>query len=181
MADDDNFTAINASPEQSFKKPLQRQKTKKEIQQEKKKKQNMLKQSAVEMKSRLNSLFFGQDYNRYNTVGETACCCNFVFMQILRMLGLLVLFVVFCAYMFIYMRIAIYQYIFWGLFFTFLAFVFLFIGAGKQVVYQKLVKRGKIKFENPKQKTYLWKLGVLFYTLAFPNVILANITYFVSF
>jgi len=60
-----------------------------------------------------------------------------------------------------------------------LAFGFLFIGSGKQVVYQKLVDNGDIEYSEIKKRSNLWRTGVLLYGLAIPLVITSNFIYFV--
>jgi len=90
-----------------------------------------LKESYNIAKKGLNKFIFGDKFDEYNYVGETSFFINFMFMQIFRMVSFLVLFVIYCTYTFIYLRSAFYQYMFWGLTFTFLAFGFLFIGSGK--------------------------------------------------
>jgi hypothetical protein len=79
------------------------------------------------------------------------------------------------------LRRAIFQYNFYSILFTFLAFILLFIGSGKQVVYQELVKQRKIKFDDKKKKQNIWKWGLLFYEQAVPAVIVSNVLYFSNF
>ena len=88
--------------------------------------------------------------------------------------------VVYGVYTYIYVRSALSQYQYWGLTFTFLAFFCLFIGAGKQVVYQKQVNQNKIEFKNKKLKTNLWVLGIFSYAQAIPFVLVSNFFYFVD-
>jgi len=82
-------------------------------------------------------------------------------------------------FFYIYVKAAIFHYIFIALFVTFLAFGFVFIGSGKQVVYQKLVNKGDINYSDPKKRSNLWRIGVLLYGIAIPLVITSNFIYFV--
>jgi len=80
------------------------------------------------------------------------------------------------------------------------AFATLFIGSGKQKIYQQLVvfpqvdKEGKkitdkktgtvqmkVDFTDKKKQTNLWIWGLLFYTQALPFVAVSNIIYFCDF
>ena len=123
---------------------------------------------------------WGKDYNSYNTVGQTQPYVNFLTMQIVRMLICLILLITFSVYTYIYVRMSLYQITYWGLTFTLLAFLCLFIGSGRQVVYQKLVEQKKIQFKNKKLKTKLWTFGIFFYAQALPLVIVQNFLYFVD-
>lgn len=67
------------------------------------------------------------------------------------------------VYFYIYVRNAFSIYGFYGLIITFIAFICLFIGSGKQVVYQQLVELGKIDYKNKKKKSNLWLTGVFLY------------------
>jgi Ca2+/Na+ antiporter len=122
---------------------------------------------------------WGDDAELYNTVGSTVFCCNFQLLQLTRLLSTLVL--LFCVFIFfyIYVKAAIFHYIFVALFVTFLAFGFVFIGSGKQVVYQKLVNKGDINYSDEKKRSNLWRIGVLLYGIAIPLVITSNFIYFV--
>lgn len=124
---------------------------------------------------------WGDDAEAYNTVANTILCCKygFEFLQLFRMLATLGL--MFCCFIFFYIfvKAAPFHYIFISLFVTFLAFGFLFIGSGKQVVYQKLVNKGSILYSDQDKKSNLWRTGVLLYALAIPLVITSNFLYFV--
>lgn len=86
------------------------------------------------------------------------------------------------VFFYIYVKASFFHYIFISLVVTFLAFGFLFIGSGKQVVYQKLVNDKKIEYHNnKKKKSNLWRMGVLFYSLAIPLVVTSNFIYFIKF
>lgn len=121
---------------------------------------------------------WGDDPDKYNTVGSTIFFCKFELLQLTRLLSLLVL--MFCVFVFfyIYVKAAMFHYVFWALFITFLAFGFIFIGSGKQVVYQKLVNNGSIDYSDKKKKSNLWRIGVLLYSIAIPLVMTANFVYF---
>jgi Ca2+/Na+ antiporter len=124
---------------------------------------------------------WGDNGEKFNLVGSTPVCINFLTMQILRLISFMALTAVFGMYSYIYLRTSITQYNFWALTCTYLAFGFLFIGSGKQVVYQKLVNKGRIDYKDRKKKTNMWMIGVFFYSLAIPMVIVSNLLYFVSF
>ena len=96
------------------------------------------------------------------------------------MISCISLFSVLVVYVYIYIRKAIFQYNFYSILFTFLAFLLLFIGSGKQVVYQQLVQLNKIDYKEKKKRQKIWKWGLLFYELAVPTVIVSNILYFVD-
>jgi len=122
---------------------------------------------------------WGDNAEIYNTVGSTVFFCKFELLQLTRLISCLGL--LFCVFIFfyIYVKAALFHYIFVALFITFLAFGFLFIGSGKQVVYQKLVNQGSIDYKDPKKKSNLWRTGVLLYGMAIPLVITSNFMYFV--
>ena len=80
--------------------------------------------------------FWGEDYNYYNTVVTPASCIRFEFMQFTRNLSLIILLVLNCLFFFIFVKRAFVTYMWYPLFSSFLAFLFLFIGSGKQKCYQ---------------------------------------------
>ena len=102
-------------------------------------------------------------------------------MQVTRLISVLTLFYLWCTYFFIYVRGAFFQYSFVALTVTLAAFVCLFVGSGKQVVYQKLVADEKISYTDKKKKSNLWKKGVFLYTQAIPLIAVSNLIYFVDF
>ena len=122
---------------------------------------------------------WGADAEKYNTVGSTIMCCKFELLQLMRLLSILGLMCFVFVFFYIYVKAAIFHYIFIALLVTFLAFGFLFIGSGKQVVYQKLVDNGDIEYSDTKKRSNLWRTGVLLYGLAIPLVITSNFIYFV--
>jgi hypothetical protein len=122
---------------------------------------------------------WGEDAERYNTVGSTIFFCKFELLQFTRLISLLGLMVCVFIFFYIYVKAALFHYIFIALFITFLAFGFIFIGSGKQVVYQKLVNKGSIDYSDKKKKSNLWRIGVLLYSIAIPLVMTANFIYFV--
>ena len=122
---------------------------------------------------------WGADAEKYNTVGSTIMCCKFELLQLMRLLSILGLMCFVFVFFYIYVKAAIFHYIFIALLVTFLAFGFLFIGSGKQVVYQKLVDNGDIEYSEIKKRSNLWRTGVLLYGLAIPLVITSNFIYFV--
>lgn len=70
------------------------------------------------------------------------------------------------------------------LFTGFLAFLFLFLGSGKQKCYQtKISNYGKYKidYRDIRLRSDQWKLGVFFYGQAVTLSILSNIVYFIPF
>lgn len=77
--------------------------------------------------------------------------------SVITLLGLM------AANEYIYVKRVIIDYNFWSLIFTFLAMLLLFIGSGKQVVYQKLVNREKIDYNNLRKRSNIWMVGVFFY------------------
>lgn len=101
-------------------------------------------------------------------------------MQILRLLLLIGLIGVFGSYVYIYLRVSLQQYTFWALTATVLAFGCLFIGSGKQKVYQSLVNKNKIDYNDKKKKSNFWMIGVFFYSVAWPMVLASNFLYFVN-
>jgi len=105
---------------------------------------------------------------------------GFYALQTLRLLSLLTTMAILVIYLFIYMRKAFIYYSFWALLFTFLAFLFLLIGFGKQVVYHQLRKQGKITVER-RGRSIQWQIGVFFYSIALPFCITANIINFYNF
>ena len=95
-------------------------------------------------------------------------------------MSLIALFGVFGTYIYIYLRISLQQYTFWALASTVLAFGCLFIGSGKQKVYQSLVNLSKVDYNDKKKKSNFWMTGVLFYSIAWPMVLASNYLYFVD-
>lgn len=122
---------------------------------------------------------WGADAEKYNTVGSTIMCCKFELLQLMRLISILGLMCFVFVFFYIYVKAAFFHYIFIALLVTFLAFGFLFIGSGKQVVYQKLVDNGDIEYTETKKRSNLWRTGVLLYGLAIPLVITSNFIYFV--
>merc|ERR1712167_107686 len=92
-----------------------------------------------------------------------------MFMQFIRMLGMLILLVTTFAYTFMLINEIFLTINFYSLIFTFFAITFLFFGAGKQMVYQKLILQKKRMSE-----VTLWWWGLFFYNLAIPTTIAAN-------
>ena len=101
-------------------------------------------------------------------------------MQIFRLLYILALMMTVMVYFYIYVRNAFSIYGFYGLIITFIAFICLFIGSGKQVVYQQLVELGKIDYKNKKKKSNLWLTGVFLYGQAIPMVYTSLFVYYIS-
>ena len=122
---------------------------------------------------------WGDDAEAYNTVGKVACCCKFEVLQATRLISILAMMVCVFIFFYIYVKAAVFHYLFVSLFVTFLAFGFLFIGSGKQVVYQKLVDQKLIDYSDQKKKSNLWRTGVVLYGIAIPLVITSNFIYFV--
>lgn len=132
----------------------------------KQRKKHRLRESYQKAVNGLNNVLWGDgnNFEKYNLVAKTSFFINFFWMQVFRMFSVLALFVTMCVYTYIYLRSAAFNYNFWALLSTLLAFGFLFIGSGKQIVYQKLVDRSKIVYQDPKKKSNLWKIGVFFYS-----------------
>ena len=84
----------------------------------------------------ISRFVWGDHSDRYNYVRETTFWINFAGMQFFRMLSLITLFSIWCVYFYIYVRSAFFNYNFIALTLTLIAFFCLFIGSGKQVVYQ---------------------------------------------
>ena len=84
------------------------------------------------------------------------------------------------VYFFLYLRYSIFQYQFWAVFMTFLSFIFLFIGSGKEKKYQILVDQGEVNYLDRKKKTSIWQYGLFFYTQAVPIAFTALVMYYVS-
>jgi len=122
---------------------------------------------------------WGDDPENYNTIGSVAMCCKFEILQFTRLLSILALLTCVFIFFYIYVKAAVFHYLFISLFITFLAFGFLFIGSGKQVVYQKLVDNGSIQYSDEKKRSNLWRTGVLLYGIAIPLVFTSNFIYFV--
>jgi hypothetical protein len=53
---------------------------------------------------------------------------------------------------------------------------FLFVSSGRKVVEKKLEERGE-ELED-KEKSTLWRRGVIYYNIAFPFVITSNVIFF---
>jgi len=116
------------------------------------------------MRRKLKAMIWGPNPYVYDTVASTQCCLPFCMMQFFRMLFMICTLGILGFYFYIYVRVSFFHLHFYGILFTFMAFFFLFIGAGKQVCYHQLVDRGEIKFSVEKKKTNIWLWGVFFYT-----------------
>jgi Ca2+/Na+ antiporter len=119
--------------------------------------------------------------DNFNTIRDTQVFISFFWMQVVRLILLISLICIFGLYFFVYLRsfIAIYNCV--AVLFTTLAFLFLLLGAGKQVCYQKLVNLGNIEFNDSKKKSTLWIWGLFFYAQAIPMVMVSNLLHFVDF
>ena len=78
--------------------------------------------------------------------------------------------------MYINVKKCIIYYYIWALTYAVLAFGFLFVSSGRQVVEKKLAERGDPVAE--KEKSTSWKIGVFFYSLTISFVFTANLLYF---
>ena len=130
----------------------------------------------------MRAKFLGHNSDKENTVGKASMivCGNFKVMQLIRGLLLLNSFALFLLYGYIYVSAAFTMYGFYAIATTFSAFLCLFLGSGKQVVYQKLVDLGKIDYGNKKKKSNLWLIGVFLYGQAIPMVITTNFVALIS-
>ena len=88
-----------------------------------------------------HNIFYGEDYTEYNTVADTIWCCNFVLLQLLRLVMFLALSTLSLVYLYIYFSHCVFLLNFWSLLFTTIAFGVLFVGSGMQMVYQKKLER----------------------------------------
>ena len=95
-------------------------------------------------------VIWGNDIDDLNTVGCTIRYCSFFSMQMIRLFMLILLFGSWMIYSYVYMRSVLFFYNWWASTFTLMAFTLLFIGSGKQVVFQKLVELKMIEFGDPK-------------------------------
>mmetsp|Transcript_2733 Transcript_2733/g.4659 ORF Transcript_2733/g.4659 Transcript_2733/m.4659 type:complete len:220 (-) Transcript_2733:884-1543(-) len=150
------------------------------------------------LQDRLFVFNWGRDFLEYNTVCWTSLCWErhrhfwFFLMQLSRMLCFLVLMICSIVYFYIFVRNTPIYFNFYPLIFSTIAFYFLFVGTGKQMVYQKNVKRQivtknkhnreerrpVIDFNDPNLKQdggWLW--GVFFYSIAFPLSLVSAFVY----
>lgn len=125
-------------------------------------------------------VIWGNDIDDLNTVGCTIRCCSFFSMQMIRLFMLILLFGSWMIYSYVYMRSVLFFYNWWASTFTLMAFTLLFIGSGKQVVFQKLVELKMIEFGDPKKKSNIWLKGVFYYSQAIPFVVVSNIIYWIN-
>ena len=113
-------------------------------------------------------------------------------MQLVRFLMSIALFGFAAVYFFIFVKVSLVTINFWAIVFTYLAITMLFIGSGKQKVYQlivdnddgndgKLYDKPKFKFDDPKKKVKIWWYGLFFYNLAIPVVCASNLLYYFGF
>jgi len=109
-------------------------------------------------------------------------------MQTIRFLMSIALFGLATVYFFIFVKVSFVTINFWAIVFTYLAITMLFIGSGKQKVYQLIVDnddgeggdlydKPKFQFEDPKKKVKLWWYGLFFYNLAIPVVCASNLLF----
>ena len=139
-------------------------------------------------------LIMSDDPTYYDTVGNTVCqykCC-FQIMQLIRFLMTIALFGLLTVYFFIFVKVSFVTINFWAIGFTFLAIMLLFIGSGKQKVYQLIIDNddgegnplydeAKFQFDDPKKKVKLWWYGLFFYNLAIPVVFASNALYYIGY
>lgn len=109
-------------------------------------------------------------------------------MQGIRFLMSIVLFFWVTVYFFIFVKVSFVTINFWAIVFTYLAITMLFIGSGKQKVYQLIVdnddgsggdlyKEPKFTYNDPKKKVKIWWYGLFFYNLAIPVVCASNLLF----
>ena len=107
---------------------------------------------------------YNEDYYK-KCVGYSAPCVSFVTMQIIRLVMLILVLIVWCANFYINVKKCLIYINFWALTFTVLSLVFLFTESGRQVIERQLASRKELE---EKDKCAHWKIGVAFYTLAWP-------------
>lgn len=128
---------------------------------------------------KIDTMLWSNDDQFYNNVGYSAPYISFVKMQIIRLFWLLAVLVIWCLNFYINVKKVVIYFNFWALSFTLLALAFLFVSSGRQVIERKLAENGEPVPENEKSST--WKTGLLFYTLAWPFVVVSNLTFFIFF
>jgi hypothetical protein len=125
---------------------------------------------------KINKMLWGPDEEHFNRVGYSAPCISFAKMQIVRLVFLILLVVIWIFNFYINVKKCVIYLNFWAITFTVLALGYLFISSGRQVIERKLKERGD---EVPeKEKCRNWKLGVFFYTIAWPLTIVSNFIFF---
>lgn len=102
-------------------------------------------------------------------------------MQALRLLYAFVILCVGLVFAFIYFRATLFCYCFWSIMFSGLAFLFLLMGTGKQVVYQQLLRDKYKGREMEPSKAIQWQFGVFFYSMALPFSITANVLFWFKY
>lgn len=116
--------------------------------------------------------------NDFNTVGATCRFVSFWWLQIFRLLFLVMMAVDFILLFFIFFRFSFGFINFWSLVLSFSACGFLFIQSGKEVCLQSQIKNGTNK--NKWIESDLWPVAILLYNQALPFVITSNVLYWVN-
>ncbi|CDW77466.1 UNKNOWN [Stylonychia lemnae] len=126
-------------------------------------------------KSKLDILLWDNKEEYYNNLGYSVYI-SFAKLQIARLIMIVNLLFTWGGCVYINMRKSFLYLNFWALSFTCLAFIFLFLSSGRQKVERILTEEGKII--PKKERSELWKIGLFFYTMAWPLVFASNLLFF---
>jgi len=107
---------------------------------EKKKKPADKKLNKSALKEMANKMLWRENISYYNTVGSTANCVSFFWMQFIRLISFLALFINSGFFAFIFLKKSLAYINFWSLVLSTISFGCLFIGSGMQVCEQQLIR-----------------------------------------
>ena len=125
---------------------------------------------------RIDAFLFKYEYDYFNRVGYSAPFISFFSMQLIRLILLFLMAIVWFMNLYINVKKCIIYMNVWALTYATLATGFLFVSSGRQVIERKLAERGDPVRE--KERSELWKFGVVLYAMAMPWVFTVNVMFF---
>lgn len=128
---------------------------------------------------RINQLLWSNQEDYFNKVGYAAPFISFKALQWTRLITFFIVLIVWALNLYINVKKVIIYINFWALSANLLSIGYLFASSGRQVIERKLRERGEPVAE--KDRSSLWKLALLFYTIAWPFTLASTISFFVWF
>lgn len=111
-------------------------------------------------------------------VGYSAPCLSFIFMQVIRLIMIILLIGVWGLNFYINVKKMVVYLNFWALSFTLLYLLFVFPTSGRQVVERKLLELKKL--ENS-ERSKAWKWGLIFHSIAWPITVTSTVLFSLFF
>ena len=124
-------------------------------------------------------MLWSNDEDWYNKVGYSAPFISFRTLQWTRLITFFIVLGIWALNFYINVKKVIIYINFWALTANLLSIGYLFGTSGRQVIERKLRERGQPV--SDKEKSSLWKVGLLFYTIAWPFTTASTITFFAFF